>query len=163
MIAFLLIGLLMMGLLLFVLEWWARASTEQAKNTLMAAGLVLAGALALLFFARGQWLFGSVPLALSFYRFFGIARVLMRISSFLSGAKQMGGAGNQRYQQNQRTRAEQITEQEALDILGLQPGASDIDIQETYKRLMGQVHPDKGGSEWLAERLNAARDRLLKS
>lgn len=50
---------------------------------------------------------------------------------------------------------------EALEILGLQESASAEQIEEAYKRLMLKVHPDQQGSDWIAAKLNAARDVLL--
>lgn len=54
-----------------------------------------------------------------------------------------------------------MDEAEALDILGLDKGASKKDIEAAYKRLMKKVHPDQDGSHGLAEKLNEARDFLL--
>lgn len=54
-----------------------------------------------------------------------------------------------------------MTRAEALSILGLEEGASEADIREAYRRLMLAVHPDHGGSAWLAARLNQARSVLL--
>lgn len=51
---------------------------------------------------------------------------------------------------------------EAYQILGLQPGASREEIQAAYRRLIQRVHPDHGGSAYLAARLNQARDVLLR-
>lgn len=50
---------------------------------------------------------------------------------------------------------------EAYDILGLEDGASEEDIREAYLRLMKKVHPDQKGSDWLARKINAAKDLLL--
>lgn len=52
---------------------------------------------------------------------------------------------------------------EALDILGLEDGASPDDIEEAYKNLIKKNHPDQGGTDWLAARLNEARATLLDS
>ncbi len=50
---------------------------------------------------------------------------------------------------------------EALAMLGLEEGATDDQVNEAYKRLMGMLHPDRGGTTYLAQKLNAARDLLL--
>ncbi len=55
-----------------------------------------------------------------------------------------------------------VTRAEALQILGLSEGATPDEIQQAYKRLMMKAHPDQQGSEWMATKLNEARDFLLK-
>jgi hypothetical protein len=51
---------------------------------------------------------------------------------------------------------------EALQIFGVSEHATREEIQESYHRLMKKLHPDHGGSEYFAARLNQARDVLLK-
>jgi hypothetical protein len=54
-----------------------------------------------------------------------------------------------------------MTEAVALEILGLASGASRDDIVLAHRRLMQKMHPDRGGSDYLAKKINAARDFLL--
>jgi hypothetical protein len=51
--------------------------------------------------------------------------------------------------------------EEAYKVLGLQPGASREAIKAAHRRLMQRVHPDHGGSDELAARVNRAKDLLL--
>jgi curved DNA-binding protein CbpA len=54
-----------------------------------------------------------------------------------------------------------MTRAEAYEVLGLKPGANDDEIHSAHRRLMRMGHPDTGGSDWLASRINQARDVLL--
>ena len=51
---------------------------------------------------------------------------------------------------------------EALKVLGLEEGASEEQIRAAHKRLILQTHPDKGGTTYLAAKINEAKDVLLK-
>ncbi len=53
-----------------------------------------------------------------------------------------------------------MTQEEALAVLGLEPGASEKEISNAYKRLMEKLHPDHDGSSWMAAKLNQARETL---
>ena len=59
-------------------------------------------------------------------------------------------------------RSEPISEADARAVLGVPAGADEAEIRAAWERAMARAHPDQGGTEGLATRVNAARDRLLK-
>ena len=73
----------------------------------------------------------------------------------LAGDRQAGSGGGA------RPAGGDMTVEEAYAILGLAPGADAEAIKEAHRRLMVKLHPDHGGSDYLATKINRARDVLL--
>lgn len=70
---------------------------------------------------------------------------------------------NQQSTNQQRASAgkDAMTKNKAYDVLGLKPGASKDEIVAAHRRMMQKIHPDRGGSDYLAAEINQAKDTLL--
>ena len=112
---------------------WRIAAT--VLGAVLLAGAVLAG-------SRGAWMAAAGMAAAGFYLIVTSRIRPARVSRAVPG--------------------DQMTEAEARSILGVGADASAQDINAAWRRLMGRAHPDQGGTEGLASRVNAARDRLLR-
>jgi len=111
---------------------------------------------------RGQFV-AALPLALMGFGLLGW------MPQLTLGDPHRGGAGRREDAQhgaNARQRAApgsgKMTEEEAYQVLGLQPGANADDIGQAYRSLMKKLHPDQGGTTYLATRINEAKDVLLR-
>lgn len=149
MILWLVIGGLVLLALLAGLRMFERASVKNVKSLLawIAAlgGLLLA--LLLILTGRGG-------LAISGLLLFG---PLLWQRWQVSRYNRMGGNAGRPPPRAQGP----MSREEAYQVLGLQPGASVSEIRAAHRRLMRGAHPDSGGSDWLAARVNQARDILL--
>lgn len=87
---------------------------------------------------------------------------LLRYLPLFQKIKQDANQGNQ--QQAQQPVANQgMSRDEALQILNLKPGASREEILQAHKCMMQKVHPDRGGSDYLAAQINQAKETLLNN
>jgi hypothetical protein len=96
--------------------------------------------------------------------FRGDAESLRLLESYLDRAH-AGWRDDVQTDQAKRQRAAaaagRMSQEEAYEILGLRPGASEAEVREAHRRLMKQVHPDRGGSAALAAKINEAKERIV--
>ncbi|WP_125257503.1 molecular chaperone DnaJ [Brevundimonas fluminis] len=111
---------------------------------------------------RGQWRVAATLLAAAMLG--GAAVAGARGSWITASALAVGGlwltfASRRRELPGRRVG---MDDAEARSLLGVPAGATPDQINAAWRRLMARAHPDQGGTEGLAARLNAARDHLLK-
>lgn len=93
------------------------------------------------------------------------AMQLLKYLPFISRLYQQNKQGTQYTQNNtqqQPPRGKQVmSTEEAMEVLGLKSGYSKDDVIQAHRRMMQKVHPDRGGSDYLASQINKAKDTLL--
>ena len=73
-----------------------------------------------------------------------------------------GSSNSQEYDQYKPDGNNDLSKDDAYQVLGLPPTATKDEVIKAHKRLMQRLHPDRGGSDYLAAKINAAKDQLLK-
>ena len=149
----LVLGALTLFLFLGGLRAFERASVSTIKSLLAWIAALAGISLALLLILSGR---GGI--ALGALAMFG-PLIWQRWQAYrmASGAQQRSSGANQPPPRRQGG----MTREEAYQVLGLQPGATEAEIRAAHHRLMRTAHTDSGGSDWLATRINLARDVLL--
>lgn len=89
-----------------------------------------------------------------------VRRAAAILEAYVSKASLMA-LRDERLGEEEEDEDERMSRGEALEVLGLEPGAEEAEIRAAHKRLLRLVHPDRGGSAYLARRVYAARDTLL--
>ena len=111
---------------------------------------------------RLNWLFALVGVGIAFMlrlmpAVLNYGPHLHRLWREFSGAKQ-----NSSQQQGESSAKGKMPVAEAYAVLGLKPGASEQEIIAAHRKLMQKIHPDRGGSDYLAAKINLAKKILLK-
>src|SRR5262245_58730846 len=156
----LVLGALTLFLFLGGLRAFERASVTSIKSLLAWIAALAGISLALLLILTGR---GGI--ALGALTLFG-PLIYQRWQAYrmAANAQRQAGASNSSSRSSREPpprRGTGMTVEEAYQVLGLRPGATESEIRAAHHRLMRAAHPDSGGSDWLATRINLARDVLL--
>lgn len=149
------LGLLVLIAVLSLVRWYATTDVKNLKRTLGLAGLGLLAVGVVVLAATGRM--GAAMAGLA-----GLVVWAGRIINLLHMGRQFGGLFGAR-RGAPPAPGPAMTEEEALRILGLAPGATPEEIKAAHRRIIEQIHPDRGGSDYLAAKVNIAKDFLLKT
>ena len=86
---------------------------------------------------------------------------LLKYLPFISRLYQQGRQGTQQTQSPPPRGKQTMAVDEAMEVLGLKPGYAKEDVIQAHRRMMLKVHPDRGGSDYLAAQINQAKETLL--
>jgi DnaJ homolog subfamily C member 19 len=99
-------------------------------------------------------LIALIPRAMHFVRYLPLVSRLFQKQGPQTSQSQNTGAPPPRGKQS-------MDREQALEVLGLKPGYTKEDVIQAHRRMMQKVHPDRGGSDYLAAQINQAKDVLL--
>ncbi len=156
--------LLLVAIVYYGLRGFQKASPEKLAYflrilffSLMGIGLLYLGAT-----GRLNWLFAVAGILMAFAA--RMLPVLLRYAPYLHRlwmefihAKQQSSG----WQGERPSPKGAMAKAEAYEVLGLKPGATEQEITAAHRKLMQKIHPDRGGSDYLAAKINLAKKTLL--
>lgn len=154
MLFYFIIGAAILALLLLVTRGLANAKPATVKKAFLLVIAIIAMGILLRF---GMPVAAAIVAALPFiHRIINALYTIRHVNNFFKSS-----SFGQKTSTSKNAR-HTMSEDEAREILGVNNNASEKEIKDAYQRLMKKNHPDTGGSEYFAARLNQARDILLK-
>ena len=144
--------------IVYAKRWQKLSKPEQkdfSKKIAIWGGLALV--LLLVAFGRAHWITGLLAGLVA------IASRATQLAVYFPVLKKLFGQTSNAQPANPNLDLNNLSRQQAADILGVDANASGDEIRLAHKKLMQKIHPDRGGSELLAKQINTAKDVLLKT
>ena len=145
-------GLVVLVVLVLLAALYSRAKPRELVKGIRFSGGVLLGLVTVALAVTGR-------IGLAFLAAAGAWALLTGTMPPWMRFPQSGGNTGSREAPPSRRGA--MSRSEALKVLGLEEGATEADIRAAHRRLILQIHPDKGGTSYLAAKINEAKDVLL--
>jgi DnaJ-domain-containing protein 1 len=163
------LGIALTAAVFIILKQWGALSAEKKKAAAWKTAMVVGGALLLFMVLTGRVhvlvagvaallpLLRKLPALLRFMP-------LVRRMTGQQGPEADGSQGRAEESASGRSAASSggMDLNEACDTLGVKPTASREQIVEAHRRLIQKLHPDRGGNDYLAAKINEAKSVLLK-
>lgn len=135
----------------------AKEDPAERRRGLIQAALLLAFVVIVLLTVTGRlhWIGAVIAASIPVVKY--LLSIALRLLPFLGARFRPTQAQNRAAPSNNGN----MTRTDALKVLGLDESADKDAIIDTHRQLMQKVHPDRGGSDDLAARINQAKDTLL--
>ncbi|HEX3483841.1 MAG TPA: DnaJ domain-containing protein [Micropepsaceae bacterium] len=155
----LLAGVVLLGLLLLLLRGYTSANVRSLAKGLRFSGGIILTLVTVALAITGRLAFAFLTAGAAWYLLVGSVPPWHRTAYGPFGG---GGGQNQGGSRSDPPQSSTMSRAEALKVLGLEEGASETEIRAAHRRLILQTHPDKGGTSYLAAKINEAKDVLLR-
>ena len=144
--------------------FWLSAKPSPRTGVITLVAVLLVAALGLLAAAgRLHWLAALGAALLPFLRrSMGLLRYVPFLGRMYAQYRQQH-AGQQEQARGAGAATGAMTRAQALAVLGLEANPTRQQVVDAHRRLMAKIHPDKGGSTFLAQQLNEAKRELLQN